>query len=108
MALYMTQISYTAEAVAAMIKNPQDRSVILQQLIEKLGGRLIGCYSCFGEYDGVFIADLPDPTTELALILAAISPGHVKTTKTTLLFTPEEAVAAMKKAGAQVYAGPEG
>jgi len=108
MALYMTQFSYTAEAVAAMTKNPQDRSVILQQLIEKLGGRLIGCYYCFGEYDGVAIADIPDQTTELAVILAAMSAGHLTATKTTPLFTMEEAVEAMKKAGVQIYAGPEG
>ena len=34
---YMTQFSYTAEAVAAMIKKPQDRSVGLREAVEKLG-----------------------------------------------------------------------
>ena len=103
---YMTQFSYTAEAVAAMTKTPQDRSVGLKHLIEKLGGRLIGIYYCFGEYDGVAIAEIPDHATELALILAASTPGHLRATKTTALITMEEAVEAMKKASGLMYAGP--
>jgi len=44
MALYMTQFSYTPEAWAALMKKPEDRSVPLKALFEKLGGRLIGMY----------------------------------------------------------------
>lgn len=108
MPLYMTQFSYTAEAVKAMTSNPQDRSVVLSQLFEKVGGRLIACYYCFGEYDGVAIGEAPDQATELAVIFAAVAPGHVKAVKTTALLTMEEAVEAMKKAREQTYAGPEG
>jgi uncharacterized protein with GYD domain len=49
MALYMVQFAYTAGALATMAKNPQDRSVPSRELIEKLGGRMIGFYFCFGE-----------------------------------------------------------
>jgi hypothetical protein len=49
-----------------------------------------------------------DAHTELALILAAIAPGHLKATKTTALLTMEEAVEAMKKACALTYVGPKG
>ena len=38
MALYMAQFAYTAEALAAMAKNPQDRSIPSRELIEKSGG----------------------------------------------------------------------
>lgn len=108
MPLYMTQFSYTREAVAAMTKNPQDRGAVLKQLIEKLGGRMIGIWYCFAEYDGVVIAEVPDHTTELAMILAAVSPGHVKATKTTQLLTMADAVEAMRKASMFTYAGPGG
>ena len=37
MALYMTQFSYTAEAWAALVKNPADRSVGLKTLIGEDG-----------------------------------------------------------------------
>ena len=108
MPLYMTQFSYTAEAVAAMTKNPQDRSLGLAKLVEKLGGKLLCTYFCFGDYDGVAIAEVPDGTTELALVMAASAPGHLSATKTTRLFTMEQTVEAMKKAGALTYAGPGG
>jgi uncharacterized protein with GYD domain len=78
MALYMVQFAYTAEALAAMAKNPQDCSVPVKELLQKLGGRMIGFYYCFGEYDGVALVELPDDSAATALALAAVSPGHLK------------------------------
>ena len=107
MPVYMSQFCYTAEAAAAMVKQPQDRSIVLRQAVEKLGGRLIAFYYCFGEYDGVAIAELPDQVTALAHLLAVKLAGHVKSMKTTVLLTMDESVAAMKKAGGMVYRGPD-
>src|SRR5579859_6230584 len=81
MALYLVQFAYTAEALAAMAKNPQDRSVPVRELVQKSGGRLIGFYFCFGEYDGVALFEAPDDTTATAIALAAASPGHLKRTR---------------------------
>jgi len=108
MALYMTQFSYTPEAWAALMKKPEDRSVPLKALFEKLGGRLIGLYYCFGEYDGVAIGEVPDNTAEMAMLLAVIAPGHLKATKTTVLFTVQEAMQALAKAGGISYPAPKG
>lgn len=107
MPLYMTQFAYTPEAWAALVKNPQNRENVLRTLIEKLGGRMVSFYYCFGEYDGVFVSEMPDETTITAAILAAISPGHVKAVKTTLLLTTEQTMEAMRKAGQQVYQAPK-
>ncbi len=106
MAFYMTQAAYTAEAWATMTKNPQDRSVAVRELAQKLGGRLIGLYFCFGEYDVVALTDMPDDTAALATSLAAVSPGHLKAIKTTKLFTVEETMEAMRKAGSLAFQGP--
>ena len=106
MALYMIQFAYTAEAWATLAKNPQDRSIPVRELVQKLGGRLVGVYYCFGEYDGVVLADLPDDISAIATSLAAVSPGHVKAIKTTKLFTVEETMEAMRKAGSLGYQGP--
>src|SRR5438876_4215520 len=78
MALYMVQGTYTAEAWAAMAKNPQDRSIPVRELAQKLGGRLIGLYFCFGEYDVVVLTEMPDDNAALATSLAAVTPGHLK------------------------------
>ena len=108
MALYMTQYSYTTEATVAMAKNPQDRSGVLKNAVEKLGGRLIGIYFCFGDYDGVGIYEMPDKVKDLALLMAVTAAGHIKTMKTTVLLTMEETVQAMKIANDIVYKGPQG
>ncbi len=106
MPLYMTRFAYTSEAWTALIKNPQNREDVLRALIEKLGGRLVSFYYSFGEYDGVFIAEMPDETTITAAILTALSPGHIKAVQTTALLTTEQTMAAMRKAGSQTYQGP--
>ena len=59
MAYYMVQAAYTAEAVAAMVKNPEDRAAAIRPVVEKLGGKLVGIWFCFGEYDVVGISELP-------------------------------------------------
>ena len=106
MAVYMIQAAYTAEAWATMTKNPQDRSKPFGELAQKFGGRLIGLYFCFGEYDVVALTEMPDDNAALATSLAAVTPGHVKAIKTTKLFTVEETMEAMRKAGSVGYQGP--
>ncbi len=108
MPLYMTQFSYTKEAWVALAKSPEDRSVGLKKLAEAAGGRLISLYLCMGEYDGVAIYEAPDNVTAMATVMTAITPGHLKSTKTTVLYTMEEAMEAMAKAGKLAYAGPKG
>jgi uncharacterized protein with GYD domain len=108
MALYMVQFAYTAEAWATLAKNPQDRSVPVREVGEKLGGRMIGFYYCFGEYDGVLLAELPDDTAAIATAIAGVAPGHLKAIKTTKLFTVEETMEAMRKAGSLAFQGPSG
>jgi uncharacterized protein with GYD domain len=55
MPLYMTQFAYTTEAWAALIDNPEDRSAPVREVVEAMGGRLIGWYLSMGDYDGLLI-----------------------------------------------------
>ena len=106
MAFYLVQFAYTAESLATMAKNPQDRSTPVREVVQKIGGKLIGFYYCFGEYDGIALVELPDDTAASALALTAVSPGHIKAYKTTKLFTVEETMEAMRKAGSLAFQGP--
>jgi len=106
MALYMIQFAYTPEGWATLVKKPQDRSVPVREMAQKLGGRLVGLYYCFGEYDGVTLVEIPDDIAAIASSLAAVSPGHIKAIKTTKLFTVEETMEAMRKAGSLAFQGP--
>jgi len=107
MATYLTQFSYTAETWAAMAKNPVDRRGALRALFEGVGGRLIELYYTFGANDGIVLFEAPDDQTAAAALIAAISPGHVRSLNTTRLISTEDMVAAMGRAGAIGYAAPK-
>src|SRR3954464_14066311 len=101
MPLYMYEAAYTAESWAAQMKNPQNRvEAVGRAACEAVGGKLVGGWYCFGDYDLVIIADVPDNESMAAIALAIAAGGAVKSAKTTVLMTGSEAVAAMKKAGA--------
>lgn len=108
MALYLIQASYTAEALAALAKNPQDRTPGVSALMEKLGGRLLHLYYALGDSDIVAIAELPDATAATAASFAVSSPGHLRSYKTTPLLTVQEAMEGMRKAGEMTYQAPKG
>ncbi len=55
MPLYMVQFSYTAEAWAALARNPEDRSEAVRGLAQSMGGRLVSFHYSFGDYDGVLV-----------------------------------------------------
>jgi hypothetical protein len=63
-------------------------------------------HRCFGEYDGVVIFEAPDEGTAAASAIAAITPGHLKSIKTTLLLSAEQGVEAMRRAGEATFRGP--
>ena len=103
---YMLQFSYTSDAWKTMMKNPVDRTTTISDLAKSLGGKFESLSYTMGEYDGFVIAELPDDATAMAFALRATGGGHVKATKTTKLFSAQEAMTAMKKAGEGTYSGP--
>jgi uncharacterized protein with GYD domain len=106
MALYMVQASFTSEAWAAQIQHSQNRAEQMRTLIEANGGRMIGYYYAFGEYDVILISELPDNVTAAALVLAAAGGGALKALKTTVLMSVEDGIAAMRKASGTGYRPP--
>jgi uncharacterized protein with GYD domain len=106
MAHYMFQASFTSEAWASMVKEPQNREQTIRPMIEKLGGKLIGYWFAFGDSDAVVIVQMPDNVSAAAASLAAAAGGAVKSLKTTPLMSVEEAMQAMRKAGGAGYRAP--
>jgi uncharacterized protein with GYD domain len=108
MALSMIQFSYKSETVGKLVKNPEDRSVAVRNLIEKLGGKMLAFYYCYGDYDGLLIAEMPDSSSGLATTMAAFAAGGTSKLKTTVLISMEEAMEAMKKAADVSIEMPKG
>ena len=107
MALYMVQFAYTPQAWKQLSKNPEDRTAAVKTLLEQAGCRLESLYYSFGEYDGFLIIEAPNEMDAMTFILAALGPGHLRGTKTTLLIRPSNVVEAMRKAGTLSFRGPK-
>jgi uncharacterized protein with GYD domain len=102
----MLQASFTSEAWAKMLSEPQNREQAIRPVIEKLGGKLVGYWFAFGESDAIVIIQMPDNVSAAAASLAAAAGGAVKSVKTTPLMSVEEGMQAMRKAGGAGYRAP--
>lgn len=93
----MIQFSYTPQAMQKLIKHPEDRSRYIKEVIEKVGGRMIGFYYTYGEYDGFVIAETPDNLSSLAVNFAASNPEVLSKMVTTVCIPVNDAIQAMRK-----------
>jgi uncharacterized protein with GYD domain len=106
MPLYLGRFSYTTDAMRALMSEPQDRSAAAREVADSLGGKLLGFWFAFGEYDGVFLMEAPDNATAAALAMAVGAGGAVSEIETTVLLDMDEAQDAMRKAAAATYRPP--
>ncbi|MCH7714343.1 MAG: GYD domain-containing protein [Chloroflexi bacterium] len=103
---YLMQVTYSDDALADLVRHPEDRAAVISELVERLGGRVEAFHHSLGEYDLVIIAEFPDNETVAALQIAVRSTGVLKDQKITALLSREEAVNALKRAGSSGYQPP--
>ncbi len=90
MAYFLLQVSYTPEAWAAMIKNPQDRSWAVEGAIKTLRGTMEGFWMAFGDYDIIGVVEMPNNVSAAAFSMAVAPGGACKSVRTTPLLTTAE------------------
>jgi len=100
---YLVQVSYTSAAIAALLRNPQNRADAVSGAVKKLGGSMGPFYLSFGDFDVVGIVEMPDNVSAAALALAFSAGGSCSDVKTTPLLSFDEGIAALKKAGVSGY-----
>jgi uncharacterized protein with GYD domain len=94
---YLWRASYTTEGVKGLVKDGGSRRrSVVQQMVEKAGGKLHAFYFALGEADVFAIAEFPDTATAVAVSATVNATGLVHLSST-LLVTPEELDAATKK-----------
>ena len=103
MPFFLHQVSYTPDAIARLIANPQDRFEAVRGPIERLGGKIKDSYFAFGQHDAVLITEMPDNVSAAAIALAFAGGGALRNCQTTALMTNAEALDAMRKAGTCGY-----
>lgn len=103
MALYLYQAAYTAESMAAQIKEPQDRIEAVRSALEAMGAKIVVGGYPFGEYDVLVVLEAPDDTTAASVAMAVAAGGAVRSAKTTRLLSGPEWVESLRKAQASRY-----
>jgi uncharacterized protein with GYD domain len=98
MPIYITQGRYSREAIKGMLVKPEDRADAVSRLLSKAGGRLLGYYLTFGEYDFLCIMEIPNDTQAAAVLLAAASGAGATDLRTTVAMTSVEAKGAFAAA----------
>ena len=101
---FLLQGSYSVEGVNGLLKEGGSaRRAAAEKAAQSVGGKLDAAYFAFGESDFFAIFDMPDNAT-MAAVALTIGASGAGTSKTTVLMTPEEVDAAVKKS--PVYRAP--
>ncbi len=106
MAVYLIQIAFTADSIARLVKNPENRLESMIPLVQSMGGRFIGSWISFGEYDSTAVIEMPSNIAIKAFELRCMAGGGLRFFHVTPLMTFEEGVEAMQQAGQIDYKAP--
>lgn len=94
---YLVQANYVGEGLKGLLKEGgSSRRAAVEKLFSSVGGKVEAFYFAFGDTDLFVIADVPDNFTAAAISLTVNAAGAA-TAKVTVLLTPEEIDAAVKK-----------
>jgi uncharacterized protein with GYD domain len=87
---FLVQVNYTPEGAKGLHKDGgTKRREVAENAAKSLGGHFESFYFCFGKYDVVCIADMPDAIAMTALCMAVTESGAAETVTTPLLTTAE-------------------
>lgn len=98
MPLYLYQAAYTAESLAAQIKDPKDRIEVVTPLFRSVGATILAAGHPFGDYDVLVVYEAPDDTAAASVALAVGAGGAVRSSKTTRLLSGQEWIESLRKA----------
>ena len=70
MPLYMYQASYTAESLAAQIREPKDRIEAVRAAFDAIGAKVLAAGDPFAEYDVLAVFEAPNDTAVASLAVA--------------------------------------
>ncbi len=94
---YLVQGSYTDQGLKDLLKEGGSRRrEVVENLAEKMGGKLEVFYFAFGSDDFVIILDLPGNVDMAATSIVAQASGMVKS-RVTVLMAPEDVDQAVRR-----------
>ena len=99
MPLFMAAIKFSAASTKAVVEKPQDRRPSAKAALEAAGCTLKEYYFALGPADVIVIYEAPDAITAASVSMMLGASGASSSVETVPLFTMEEAMTAMTKAG---------
>ena len=75
-------------------------------LVERLGGRFVGSWMSFGEYDSVAVVEMPDEVAMKGFSMSVMAGGGARHLHVTPLMSFERGVEAMRVAQGIAYRAP--
>lgn len=91
--------TYTAQAMAAILENPNsNRRAAIEALLNAAGGKLVSLYRTIADGPGVLCIIDADPLVAPAINAVVVSTGAFKDFTMTRLFTDEETTTVRQKA----------
>ena len=101
---FLVQFSYASRSIKALVDQPEvDHAGQAAAMVGSLGGRLVGYWYSFGEFDGVALIEAPDNSVAAAVGMAIGGTGEVSRLQTSVLLTMHEARNAMHKAATATH-----
>jgi uncharacterized protein with GYD domain len=92
-------IKYNNDKKEEMLDTPSDRAEVSRKAVAAMGGKLLHAWGTCGEYDMMFVYEMPDMATVAANMHLAEATGMSKHHKIIPLFSNDEFVASQKRAG---------
>ena len=89
MPIYVSLVNFTQDGLKTMKDKGVERSDMVKQNVETLGGKLLHAYYCLGQYDVVAIWDFPHNRAAMKAGVLNASMGHIRI-KTMPAVTREE------------------
>lgn len=110
MPTYVSFFRYTNEAWKRMIDTPENRAVAARRTIEEIGGRMLTFYWMLGQWDGLVIYEVEDPSMAATLSAVATASGLIDRVQTSQLLAVDEVKASLDLASSlrNVYVPPGG
>jgi uncharacterized protein with GYD domain len=103
MPLFCHEVSYTTDAYAALLRNPQNGFDAIRTPIEGLGGKIHASFVASGPFDVLAISEFPSEISTAAISVAFSTGGAVARILTTPLLASAQTVSALVHAAASNY-----
>ena len=107
MPTYLIQFSYTPHSIKGLVEQPDvDHAGQASAMVDSVGGKLLGYWYAFGDFDGVVLLEAPDASTAASVAMAIGGTGEVRRLETTVLLTMDEARQGAHKAATASHLPP--